>query len=240
MQAYQPSAAQSLSLCPAVYIMDASVGTARGIRSGQGIPGDLSLGGEQPRWTISAREPLTVAHGLQPRDHLSWRMVVGFGSGLVGWAVYTVVCSSRQAVLTDAPAKHARLWDGARHRLNGLFHNGGHKCTVHVLYRREGSTWAYDLTAVSCASDAVVSRSSGSGPITNFYPILWAIWSCCSRCWELEVYIVQPCMADYYMFGETVVVSSDETSTGSFHAKCNCYAPSFRAKRYYSGPSCVW
>ena len=45
MQAYQPSAAQSLSLCPAVYIMGASVGTARGIRSAQGIPGDLSLGG---------------------------------------------------------------------------------------------------------------------------------------------------------------------------------------------------
>lgn len=113
----------------------------------------------------------------------SWRMVVGFGSGLVGWAVYTVVCSSRQAVLTDAPAKHARLWDGARHRLNGLFHNGGHRCTVHVLYRREGSSWAYDLTAISCASDAVVSRSSESGPITNFYPIFWATWNCCShRC----------------------------------------------------------
>ena len=45
MQAYQPSAAQSLSLCPAVYITGASVATARGIRSAQGIPGDLSLGG---------------------------------------------------------------------------------------------------------------------------------------------------------------------------------------------------
>lgn len=74
-------------------------------------------------------------------------------------------------------------------RIPWLFHNGGHKCTVHVLYRREGSTWAYDLTAVSCASDAVVSRSSGSGPITNFYPILQVTWSCCSRCWELGVYI---------------------------------------------------
>ncbi|KAI7360215.1 hypothetical protein KC320_g22 [Hortaea werneckii] len=50
--------------------------------------------GHKPRWTISAREPLTVAHGLQPRDHRSWRMVVGFGSGLVGWAVSSVVCRS--------------------------------------------------------------------------------------------------------------------------------------------------